>query len=180
MNIKYISFLVVSVLLIMAACKNEPKAASTTTDPAAATSTQPTPVSAPANVTAPPNFTPTTAPAAEPAQRGTDRAIHCDRSHGLCPGRRRADHRRFDGVPAEQHLWGDSLYGLRLFLVVADPDLDQAFSGHRAGRSDQHGLVPADVGHVHPLHAGWHRQLPAREAVRVRLPDSALLPAGRP
>jgi uncharacterized lipoprotein len=68
MNIKYISFLVVSVLLIMAACKNEPKAASTTTDPAAATSTQPTPVSAPANVTAPPNFTPTTAPAAEPAQ----------------------------------------------------------------------------------------------------------------
>ena len=68
MNIKYISFLVVSVLLIMAACKNEPKAASTTTDPAAATSTQPTPVSAPANVTAPPNFTPTTALAAELAQ----------------------------------------------------------------------------------------------------------------
>ena len=25
-----------------------------------------------------------------------------------------------------------------------------------------------------------HRQLPAREAVRVRLPDRALLPAGRP
>lgn len=67
---------------------------------------------------------------------------------GFALGGARSDHRRNPGILPRQHLWRHRLCGLRLFLVVAGPDLGLSLRQHRRRRFHLPGLLPAALGHL--------------------------------